>query len=91
MNFGQAIDYMKKDDWNMVAREGWVEKGVWLHKVTPPSSPFSSDGNSSDFEHVPYIEIKTANNKFAPWFPSQMDIFAEDWMIVESNSDQDEN
>lgn len=80
MNFGQVLEHMKKDDWNRVARKGWNGKDVWIHITTPPSSPFSSD--ASDFEHVPYIEIKTADNKFVPWVTSQMDVLAEDWEIL---------
>lgn len=81
VNFGEAVEHMKKDDWNKVARAGWNGKGMWVHKVTPPSSPFSSDGNDG-YEALPYIEMKTADNKFVPWLASQTDILAEDWVIV---------
>lgn len=81
MNFGQAIEYMKQDDWNTVARAGWNGKGMFVHINTPPSSPFSSD-KEGGFEHLPYIEMKTADNKFVPWLASQTDILAEDWEIA---------
>lgn len=81
MNFGQALEIMKEDDWNLVAREGWNGKGMWIHKTTPPSSPFSRD----EYEALPYIEMKTADNKFVPWLASQTDLLAEDWVIVKEN------
>lgn len=80
MNFGQAIEHMKKDNWNKVAREGWNGKDMWIHIHTPPSSPFSSD--MSDYEALPYIEIKTSDKKFVPWLASQTDMLAEDWKII---------
>lgn len=81
MNFGQVLELMKRDDWILVAREGWNGKGMWIHKTTPPSSPFSDDGNDG-YEQLPYLEMKTADNKFVPWLASQTDLLAEDWMVV---------
>lgn len=81
LTFGEVLDHMKQDDWNMVCRTGWNGKGMWIHITTPPSSPFSSDGDDG-FEHLPYIEMKTADNKFVPWLASQTDILAEDWETV---------
>jgi hypothetical protein len=34
-------------------------------------------------ELLPWIGMKTADNKFVPWLASQTDILAEDWEIVE--------
>ncbi len=76
MNFGQALELMKQDDWNKVARKGWNGKGMYIHKCTPPSSPFSED--NSQYEQLPYLEMKTADNKFVPWLASQTDLLAED-------------
>lgn len=80
MDFGQVLEHIKKDDWNKVARKGWNGKGMWIHKITPPTSPFSED--KSNFESLPYLEMKTADNKFVPWLASQTDILAEDWEII---------
>lgn len=82
MNFGEVIEYMKKDMWNKVSRKGWNGKDMWIHIVTPPSSPFSDDGAGGKYEAIPYIEMKTADNKFVPWLASQTDVLAEDWGIV---------
>lgn len=77
MNFGQVLEIMKKDDWNKVARKGWNGKGMWIHKATPPTNPFQDD--TGEFEPLPYIEMKTSDNKFVPWLASQTDILTEDW------------
>ncbi|MNM44923.1 hypothetical protein D3C81_558310 [compost metagenome] len=61
MNFGEAVEHMKKDDWNKVARKGWNGKGMWLHKVTPLSSPFSSDGGKWDW--MPYQKGQAAKTE----------------------------
>lgn len=82
MNFGEVIEGAKKDDWNKYGRKGWNGKGMWIHKTTPPTSPFSED--KSNFEQIPYFEMKTAKNKFTPWIPSQEDMFAEDWELIKS-------
>lgn len=31
---------------------------------------------------LPWIGMKTADNKFVPWLASQTDVLAEDWMIL---------
>lgn len=66
LNFGQALEHLKAG--GKVARVGWNGKGMWLEKVP------SSDPNSH-----PYVVIHGADGKFAPWAPSQVDLFAEDW------------
>ncbi|MDS1356974.1 DUF2829 domain-containing protein, partial [Klebsiella pneumoniae] len=34
-------------------------------------------------EQLPYIAMKTADDKLVPWLASQTDVLAEDWNIVE--------
>ncbi|HDV0042996.1 TPA: DUF2829 domain-containing protein, partial [Klebsiella pneumoniae] len=33
-------------------------------------------------EQLPYIAMKTADEKLVPWLASQTDVLAEDWQIV---------
>lgn len=33
---------------------------------------------------LPWIGMKTADNKFVPWLASQTDVLAEDWVITET-------
>lgn len=78
LTFGLAIEAMKKG--HRVARRGWNGKGMWLRGVIP-------GGDNKDFdlgmENLPYIEMKTADNKLVPWLASQTDMLAEDWEVVE--------
>jgi len=38
--------------------------------------------SEDSFDLLPWIGIKTADNKFVPWLASQTDILAEDWSVV---------
>jgi hypothetical protein len=56
-----------------VSRIGWNGKDQWLIKIE--QSIFDSDSI--------WIGIKTTNDQFFPWTPSQGDLFAEDWIILD--------
>lgn len=71
MTFGEALVCLKQG--YKVARKGWNGKGMWLGIQFP-------DGYS--VTTLPYIYMKTADNHFVPWFASQTDMLAEDWMYV---------
>lgn len=75
MNFGKAIEALKKG--KKVARKGWNGKGMWLRLIIPEKSDIDMG-----LENLPYIEMKTADNKLVPWLASQTDMLAEDWAIV---------
>lgn len=79
-NFGEAIKYLKRGI--RVARKGWNGKGMWLTLI--PSCNYNpSDVHSLGLEKLPWIGMKTADNKFVPWLASQTDMLAEDWMFYE--------
>lgn len=80
MNFGQAIEALKMG--RKVARSGWNGQGIFLELQTP-------DEHSKMMQ--PYIYIDTLNllttNPNAPkgrvpWFASQTDMLADDWVEV---------
>lgn len=71
MNFGQAIEELKKG--NCVARQGWNGKGMWLALQRPDAHSKMS---------LPYIYMKTADDKLVPWLASQTDMLSEDWCII---------
>lgn len=81
--FGEAVGFLK--DGYKVARVGWNGKGMWIRMVEPEGT--------SDFdygmENLPYLEMKTADNKLVPWLASQTDILAEDWVIVEEPGEEE--
>lgn len=84
MSFGNAIEALKLG--LKVARKGWNGKGIFIEAQKPDAY--------SKMSH-PYFFIDTTGlesaNEYAsrnrvPWAPSQTDMWAEDWVIV-NNSD----
>lgn len=89
-SFGDAVEILKKGA--RVARAGWNGKGMWLTMVhpdddanVPPRPTYAVAGIVDDATNgcLPWIGMKTADNKFVPWLASQTDVLAEDWQIVE--------
>jgi hypothetical protein len=72
MNFGQAIEALKQG--KKVSRQGWNGKEMWLALQVPDTHSKMS---------LPYIYMKTADDKLVPWLASQTDVLSEDWSIVE--------
>lgn len=97
MNFGEAIQALKVG--KKVARCGWNGKGMWVVMMPslylPPYNTQDAMrkvndrtakhiGEDKPLDSQPYIAMWTAQGKWQPgWLPSQADIFAEDWEIVE--------
>lgn len=89
LDFGAALILLKGG--YCVARVGWNGKGMWLMLVKSENYIVSVQGeivnavgvmampNDSRRELLPWIGMKTADNKFVPWLASQTDILAEDW------------
>ncbi len=82
MSFSEALMSMKEGC--LIAREGWNGKGMWLKLVPGYRGDGVSPGGSR--EHLPWIGMRTADNKFVPWLASQTDILATDWTIPVRNS-----
>ena len=86
MNFGEAVEALKKG--GVVGRSGWNGKGMFLlyvqysNSVEAESNPHCHYHNVR-FDGLPWIGMKTADDKFVPWLASQTDILAEDWMLLE--------
>ena len=81
LTFGQAIEAAKSG--SKIARKGWNGRGIFIKLQTP-------DENSKMTHPYTYIdttELQTDNpdapKDRVPWFASQTDMLAEDWMIVE--------
>ncbi len=87
LTFGLAIEALKKG--HKVARKGWNDKNMFLLIVRPNKYriDFGEKDNfaiwSSEDNVLPWIGMKTADNKFVPWLASQADMLAEDWVIIE--------
>lgn len=90
---GQAVKEMK--DGERVSRSGWNGKDMWLSYTPGNEVPWMNlwSKQNKDFaykqpnrcvEVLPYITMKTADNKIVPWLCSQTDLLAEDWFVVEN-------
>jgi len=88
MTFGQAIEAMKHG--KKVARAGWNGKGMWIVMVKAENYDILTaphgDGKDTPLWEckglLPWIGMKTADNKFVPWLASQSDMLCDDWMVV---------
>lgn len=100
MNFGLAIEALRQG--KKVARTGWNGKNMWLRYIEPyaphpetcpdadPCNPyFKAMDNNAEAEGamLPWIGMKTADNKFVPWLASQTDVLANDWQIYRKPSE----
>lgn len=72
----QTIGWAVKEMHNgmKVRRAGWNGKGMWLALQVP-------DANSK--MSLPYVYMKTADEKLVPWLCSQTDLLAADWELAE--------
>ena len=86
-SFSEAIYELKAG--KKVAREGWNGKGMYLFLIGSDMSRFGiggwtfTNGINDNMECLPFIAMKTVNDKAVPWLASQTDMLAEDWIIVE--------
>lgn len=85
-DFGWALKSLK--DGKLVCRSGWNGKGMWLAMQKGYPEGVKANKNSAEAYKIkegdiiivlPYIVMKTADNKFVPWLASQTDVLAEDW------------
>jgi hypothetical protein len=83
LNFGQAVEALKQG--KKVARKGWNGKGMFLFLIKYPKQlnvEIFTPKHEGTYELLPWIGMKTADNKFVPWLASQTDILSEDWEIL---------
>lgn len=82
MNFGAAIAAAKEG--KRVARAGWNGKGMWVRFVDLYSDKEFGivEKPYSEGTWLPFLAMKTVDNKLVPWLASQTDMLAEDWEIV---------
>ncbi len=87
MNFGQALEIMKKG--GLIAREGWNGKGMFVYLVTGGDYKVQMDcvkplaNKNGTLKYNPYMAIKNVNGTISTWVPSVNDCLADDWIEVE--------
>lgn len=69
-DFGWALQQLRET--RKVQRTGWNGKRMWIALQTPDDSSKMS---------LPYLYMKTADNKLVPWLASQTDLLATDWDV----------
>lgn len=79
-SFGIGKAVKELQDGKRVQRAGWNGKGMWLTYISEGVATLS-DG--TEFSALPYIAMKTADNKLVPWLASQTDILAIDWSVCQ--------
>lgn len=93
-DFGWALVALKAG--KPVRRAGWNGKDMWL-KLVPPQNYAATlwspgqlqlgklfDARDHSYNLLPWIGMKTADNKFVPWLASQTDLLADDYETVEA-------
>ena len=92
LGFERALESVKHG--HKIAREGWNGKGMYLVYVRGSGGDDGPNITWGDYqvnenlideqiECLPWIGLKTVDNKFVPWLASQTDLLAEDWALVE--------
>lgn len=79
MTFEASLVELK--DGRQLQRDGWNGKGMWV-ETRREENPDSMDMT------LPYLCLNIPDHiqgttQRVPWLPSQTDIFAEDWHILE--------
>lgn len=75
MTFGQAITATTTGA--LVAREGWNGKGMSVRRTT------LDELEQLGPQWLPFLVMKTADNRLVPWLASQADMLAADWTVIE--------
>lgn len=88
MIFGKALEVMRRGE--KVQREEWSEEGVFLFSIAGDCWDFTTCIEGVDeLDTLPFICMKTLDNKLVPWMASQTDLLADDWQIVLTASSRD--
>ena len=79
-SIGWAVKHLQSGE--RVRRAGWNGKGMWLALVNTDANKFIDWESGKGFDCLPWVGMKTADNKFVPWLCSQTDLLATDWELV---------
>lgn len=73
MDFSEAFKAARAGE--AITRTGWNGKGLFVQAQFP-------DENSKMGNPYLYIDAKALGGECNPWVPSQTDLFADDWELV---------
>ncbi len=82
VNFGIALAAAKAGA--KITRHGWNGKGMWVRNFDPYlDRQFKlREEAGAEGTWLPFLIMKTVDNKLVPWLASQTDILAEDWQVL---------
>lgn len=91
IDFSSVLKALKNG--KKICRSGWNGKDMYLVYIRGSGTDDGPNTTCGDYqvnenlideelERLPWIGMKTADNKFVPWLASQTDLLAEDWMVV---------
>jgi hypothetical protein len=80
--FGAALALAKIG--HRIARKGWNGKGMFVFRV---SSWTFTDGRNDNRLCLPFLAMKTADDKVVPWLASQTDLLASDWIDLDESEE----
>lgn len=94
LDFGAVIRELKGEHSARCRRAGWNGKEMWITLSpggqvpaekfwAPHNKKFAEAQPNQTAEVLPYITMKTADNKIVPWLASQADMLAEDWELLD--------
>lgn len=86
LNFGQVIEGLKRG--RRYERVNWNGRGMFIYLVD--GSNFTVNRapllgiypEGTEIVYRPHIDMRTADGECVPWFASQSDMLAEDWIDV---------
>lgn len=82
ISFGDAVNHALAG--RKICRVGWNGRGMFLFAIAGGAWDFESDVDGVDgIDTLPFICMKTADNKLVPWLASQSDVIANDWIVIE--------
>lgn len=82
LTFSEALRFMKNG--LACARKGWNGKGMW---VTATSPTFVMKDPRWVFTRTHRcLVMKTVDDRLTSWTPCDLDLFADDWYIVEEDA-----
>lgn len=78
--FGHAVELIKLG--HRLTRKGWNGKGMYITLVSGENWAMDKHENTV-CEKRDWLGIKTVDDQFMPWVPSQSDVLAEDWVLAQ--------
>jgi len=77
--FSEALEFMKMG--LLCARRGWNGKGMWVTTAVPDFNIRSR----RKIECQRCLVMKTVDDRLTSWTPCDLDLFTNDWYIVEED------